>query len=59
MASPFDYDWPVKLPDQVLYYTDWFVGNSREELGPSRFRLRKSAEVKMSESPPTQRSTFL
>ncbi|MBH95696.1 MAG: hypothetical protein CMD87_00355 [Gammaproteobacteria bacterium] len=52
MASPFDYDWPVKLPVQVLYYTDWFVGNSRDELGPSRFRLRKSAEVEISESPP-------
>ena len=58
MASPFDYDWPVKLPDQVLYYTDWFVGNSREELGPSRFRLRKSAEVKMSESPPDSTVDF-
>ena len=43
---------PVKLPIQTLYYTDWFVGNSRDELGPSRFRLSKSAEVEESESPP-------
>jgi len=58
MASPFDYDWPVKLPVQMLYYTDWFVGNSREELGPSRFRLRKSDEVKISENPPESTIDF-
>ena len=38
IASPFDYDWPVKLPTQTLYYTDWYMTKDAEELPPSRYK---------------------
>lgn len=38
LATPFDYDWPVKLPTQTLYYTDWFMTKAAEQLPPSRYK---------------------
>ena len=37
VANPFDYDWPTKIPTRRIYYTDWEVANTRENLGPARF----------------------
>ncbi|NRP53650.1 MULTISPECIES: heparin lyase I family protein [unclassified Marinobacterium] len=41
IASPFDYDWPVKLPTQMLYYTDWYMTKEVEKLPASRFEKVK------------------
>ena len=37
VGNPFDYDWPTKIPTRRVYYTDWEVANTRENLGPARF----------------------
>lgn len=39
LGTPFMYDWPVKLPKQTLYFSEWRIGNSRADLGESRFEL--------------------
>ena len=41
IATPFDFDWPVKLPAQTLYYTDWYMTKDAEKLPPSRFTKSK------------------
>lgn len=38
MASPFDYDWPKKLPRQTLYYTLWTIKKDLNDLPDSRFK---------------------
>lgn len=37
VGNPFDYDWPTKIPTRRIYYTDWEVADTRENLGPARF----------------------
>ena len=27
LGKPFDYNWPVKLPTQTIYYSDWIISN--------------------------------
>lgn len=27
IANPFDYDWPVRVPTQTLYFSDWQISN--------------------------------
>ena len=27
IANPFDYDWPVKVPTQTLYFSDWEISD--------------------------------
>lgn len=39
LGTPFEFDWPVKLPKQTIYFTNWEVEASREKLGKSRFEL--------------------
>ena len=39
LGTPFEFDWPVKLPKQTIYFTNWEVVASREKLGKSRFEL--------------------
>ena len=28
IANPFDYDWPVRIPTQILYFSDWIVART-------------------------------
>ena len=37
VGNPFDYDWPTKIPTRRIYYTDWKVADTREDLGKARF----------------------
>ena len=37
VGNPFDYDWPTKIPTRRIYYTDWKVADTREDLGKERF----------------------
>ena len=39
LGTPFEFDWPVKLPKQTIYFTNWEVVASREKLGKPRFEL--------------------
>ena len=39
LGTPFEYDWPIKLPKQTIYFTDWKIADSREKLGTPRFEL--------------------
>lgn len=32
LGTPFDYDWPVKLPTQMLYYTGWYMTKDAAEV---------------------------
>ena len=38
-GTPFEFDWPIKLPKQTIYFTDWKIADSREKLGTPRFEL--------------------
>lgn len=42
LGTPFAYDWPVKLPTQTLYYTDWYMTKDAAELPPSRYVKTKA-----------------
>ena len=44
LGNPFDYDWPVKVPTQTIYYTEWEVADSRDKLSKSRFELREMSK---------------
>ena len=39
LGAPFEFDWPIKLPKQTIYFTDWKIADSREKLGTPRFEL--------------------
>jgi hypothetical protein len=39
LGAPFEFEWPVKLPKQTIYFTNWEVAASREKLGNPRFEL--------------------
>ena len=39
LGTPFEFDWPIKLPKQTIYFTDWKIADSREKLGTPRFEL--------------------
>jgi len=39
LGTPFEFDWPIKLPKQTIYFTDWEIADSREKLGKPRFDL--------------------
>ncbi len=39
LGTPFEFDWPIKLPKQTIYFTDWKIADSREKLGKPRFKL--------------------
>ena len=34
-GSPFDYDWGIKLPTQVIYFDEMRVGSTKEEVDVS------------------------
>ncbi len=42
IASPFDYDWPIKLPTQTLYYTDWYMTKDVEKLPPTNYKKQQA-----------------
>lgn len=44
LGNPFDYDWPVKVPTQTIYFTEWEVADSRDKLSKSRFELREMSK---------------
>ncbi len=37
LGTPFEFDWPVKLPKQTLYFTEWQIADSLKKLGEPRF----------------------
>jgi hypothetical protein len=39
LGTPFEFDWPTKLPKQTIYFTNWKIADSREKLGEPRFEL--------------------
>ena len=39
LGTPFEFDWPIKLPKQTIYFTDWKIADSQEKLGEPRFEL--------------------
>lgn len=39
LATPFEFDWPIRLPKQTIYFTNWKIADSREKLGEPRFEL--------------------
>jgi hypothetical protein len=39
LGTPFEFDWPIKLPKQTIYFTNWEIVDSREKLGKPRFEL--------------------
>ena len=34
-GSPFNYDWGIKLPKQVIYFDEMRVGSTKEEVDVS------------------------
>ena len=53
LGTPFDYDWPVKLPTQTIYFTEWEVADSRTKLSKSRFEQRDVSETNAPKAPST------
>jgi len=51
LGTPFDYDWPVKIPTQTLYYTDWEEVDSLDKLSKSRFARKDTARKSKGEVP--------
>lgn len=39
LGTPFEFDWPTKLPKQTIYFTNWEIADSREKLSKPRFEL--------------------
>ena len=44
IGTPFDYDWPVKLPKQTIYYSDWIVEENLTDLPESQFVKSKAEQ---------------
>jgi hypothetical protein len=53
LGTPFDYDWPVKLPTQTIYFTEWEVADSRNKLTKSRFEQRDVSKTQGPQAPST------
>jgi hypothetical protein len=53
LGTPFDYDWPVKLPTQTIYFTEWEVADSRNKLTKSRFEQRDVSKTQAPKAPAT------
>ena len=56
LGRPFDYDWPVKLPKQTLYYSDWKIARTLDDLGPSKYAVSVTSDVEENNKAP--QSTF-
>ena len=39
LGTPFEFDWPTKLPKQTIYFTNWEIADSREKLSKPRFEI--------------------
>ena len=53
LGTPFDYDWPIKLPTQTIYFTEWEVADSRTKLSESRFEQRDVSKTQAPKAPST------
>ena len=49
LGTPFKYDWPIKLPTQTIYVSEWVISQTRDGLGTSRFSVKKARERSIQE----------